>query len=359
MTRAQAWLVGALIALCSIVALAVTRLPSSSSAQSLPAGSAEPQPLRGVTLRGETGLRLLVADQPPFVLDLDSASVTPLAGVGAMTPGQPNVIFPVAGRAGIVASGASDHTLYAVRGRPLSVTPLGSGATATATSDGQAVWVQQRLGDSVRSPCTLREVGLDGVLLRAPRSFPCPFYAPGGALGLVVGRGRRVVDPASGRTVLTTQGRILAVAGRKVVVVGPGEQQLTLRDAATKAKQRLRWPGSTGDIDEATVDPSGRLVVLESGNPSWFGGGQQVLDLWLLDTRTAKLSHVPGMPAFVALKFTSMAWSDDGRLVLLVRTGNGNEVVAVWRPGQKRLALKLVQLPNRSNNGSDSFAPLR
>ncbi len=359
MTRAQAWLVGALIALCSIVALAVARLPSSSSAQSLPAGSAEPQPLRGVTLRGETGLRLLVADQPPFVLDLDSASVTPLAGFGSMTPGRPNVIFPVAGRVGIVVSGASDHTLYAVRGRPLSVTPLGSGTTATATSDGQAVWVQQRLGDSVRSPCTLREVGLDGGLLRAPRSFPCPSYARGGALGLVVGRGRRVVDPASGRTVFTTQGRILASAGSKVVVVGPGEQQLTLRDPATKAKRRLRWPSSVWRLDDPAVDPSGRFVALAWANLSWHGGGQQVLDLWLLDTKTARLSHVPGMPAFVRLKRTNMAWTDDGRLVLLVRTGNGNEVVAVWRPGQAHLALKFVQLPDRSNNGSDSIALLR
>lgn len=346
MSRARTWLVGALIALCSIVALAVARLPSSSSAQSLPAGSAEPQPLRGVTLRGETGLRLLVAARPqsaPFVLDLDTASVTPLAGVRAT--GLPSDVLPIAGHAGIVVSGDSDRTLYAVRGLPVNVTPLGSGTTATATSDGQAVWVQQRRGNSVRSPCTLREVGLDGVLLRAARSFPCPFYAPGGALGLVVGRGRRVVDPASGRTVLTTQGRILAVAGGKVVVVGPGEQQLTLRDAATKAKRRLRWPSSVGAIDEAAVDPSGRLVVLESGNPSWYGGGQQVLDLWLLDTRTAKLTHVPGMPAYVHLKWTNMAWSDDGRLVLLVQTGRGRDVVAVWRPGQNHLALKLVQLP--------------
>jgi hypothetical protein len=62
------------------------------------------------------------------------------------------------------------------------------------------------------------------------------------------------------------------------------------------------------------------------------------------------------MPAVVSLKQTSMAWTDDGRLVLLAESGR-REVVAVWRPGQARLALKTVRLPERAS-GSDSFAPL-
>jgi hypothetical protein len=61
------------------------------------------------------------------------------------------------------------------------------------------------------------------------------------------------------------------------------------------------------------------------------------------------------MPAFVALKFTSMAWTGDGRLVLLgERDGKG--FVGVWRPGRRRLALKSVHLPERA--GSDAFAPV-
>jgi hypothetical protein len=43
--------------------------------------------------------------------------------------------------------------------------------------------------------------------------------------------------------------------------------------------------------------------------------------------------------------------------VLLGESG-GKEVVAIWRPGDKRLRLKTVQLPER-DGGSDSFAPLR
>jgi hypothetical protein len=51
-----------------------------------------------------------------------------------------------------------------------------------------------------------------------------------------------------------------------------------------------------------------------------------------------------------------MAWTADGRLVLLVNDDRGYHV-AVWRPGQARLALRSVGLAGRSG-GSDTFAPL-
>jgi hypothetical protein len=64
------------------------------------------------------------------------------------------------------------------------------------------------------------------------------------------------------------------------------------------------------------------------------------------------------MPAFVALKYTSTSWTDDGRLVLLAQV-DGRDVVAVWRPGESRLALKPLKLPSRESAGSDTFAVLR
>lgn len=82
MKRALIWAVAALITLGSLLALAVIRLPGSAAASSL---SFPPHPLRGITLRGETGLRLLLADQRPSVLDVDTAGVTPLPEVPAMT----------------------------------------------------------------------------------------------------------------------------------------------------------------------------------------------------------------------------------------------------------------------------------
>ncbi len=60
------------------------------------------------------------------------------------------------------------------------------------------------------------------------------------------------------------------------------------------------------------------------------------------------------MPADVTLKFTSMTWTSDGRLVFLAQTADLGDVVAVWRPGQPRIAVRRVKLPKRSG-GSDSF----
>jgi hypothetical protein len=78
-----------------------------------------------------------------------------------------------------------------------------------------------------------------------------------------------------------------------------------------------------------------------------------VTDVWLLDPATRRFRHLPDMPAIVDLKFTSMAWTSDGRLVMLAQSV-GRTVVAVWRPGQKRVAVKPVRLPRR-DGGSDSF----
>jgi hypothetical protein len=55
-----------------------------------------PAPLRGVQLGRETGLRLLVADIPPFVLDVDSGRVTDVRDMPAVQRG----VLWVAGVAG-------------------------------------------------------------------------------------------------------------------------------------------------------------------------------------------------------------------------------------------------------------------
>jgi hypothetical protein len=166
-----------------------------------------------------------------------------------------------------------------------------------------------------------------------------------------------VLDPLTRRTVLKTRWGILAVAGQHVVLAGPG-RHFTLLNAATRAQQRLRWPSILSGGGEPAVDPRGRFVALTFGDPAW-GGSQQALDVWLLETKTGKLTQLPSMPALVALKSTSIAWTHDGQLVLLAEERSGRDVVALWRPGQPRLAVKTVHLPDRSDSGSDSFAPLR
>ena len=60
------------------------------------------------------------------------------------------------------------------------------------------------------------------------------------------------------------------------------------------------------------------------------------------------------MPMLVALKLTSMAWTGDGRLLLLGSFDGVGDALAVWRPGQDRLAVHRLRLP-ADRAGSDSF----
>ena len=294
-------------------------------------------------------LRLLVAAKSPFVLEVGSGAVEPVSGVRPLVRESVSVVA-VAGRAGVVvADGGAGADLYAVGLQGSRAVRLGAGTAAWPSADGDAVWVQTRSA----SRCRLAQVSLDGRRLRAPRPFPCATRSdpPGGSLGLVVNR-TRVVDPQKGRDVLRTRFGILAVAGRKLVLRNAG-LRLTLLDAATGSERPLRWPSALVRMDRPAVDPRGRYVVLAFAEPS---ADPQLLDLWLLDVRTARVTKLPDMPARVALKATSIAWTDDGRLVLLGATAAG-DVVGVWRPGDRRLRLRPVELPDR-DGGSDTFAPL-
>jgi hypothetical protein len=78
--------------------------------------------------------------------------------------------------------------------------------------------------------------------------------------------------------------------------------------------------------------------------------------VFLLDRRSGSLTHVPGFPASIRLKFSSMAWAADGRLVLLVRDEDGARI-GTYRPGDPSVALRRVALP-APTGGSDQFVPI-
>jgi hypothetical protein len=321
------------------------------------AGSSSAGPLRGIPLGRDSNLHLLVADRPPFVLDVDRGRVMPLPE--AATPAAPVVwVTPVAGRGAVVAAESYPRTrLTAVRGTKRRLSALGTGETVWPVADGAAadsVWIESRDG---RSRCTLRLVALDGRTLRARRSLPCSARTsvPVAASPNLVWSPTRVVDPRTGATAMETSLPIVAIAGEELLLDGPGDG-LTLLDARTGAERSLPWPSSHGALDTPAVDLTGRYVALAFANPSRTSPAGQWSDLWLLDTTTGKLTQLPGMPAFVALKATSMAWTRDGRLVLLAESA-GRDLVAVWKPGQPQLAVKIVRLPER-DGGSDTFAIL-
>jgi hypothetical protein len=255
---------------------------------------------------------------------------------------------PVGGRSGVVVAGYRSARVYSVRGRRARLSSLGEGAAVVPAVDGRSVWIK-RFASARR--CTLRRRGVDGAPIGDERPFPCAAtIGAGGELGVIVSR-TRVVDPATRRTVARTRWGAVAAAGRRLLLQGPGPA-LSLLDVRTGRERRFRWPSPLLGLDKVAVDPTGRFVALGFASPA-----PQALDVWLLDARRETLTHAPGMPASVAIKRTGVAWTDDRRLVLL-GVSAGRDVVAVWRPGARRLALKAVRLPPRSGF-SASFAPLR
>ena len=341
----------------SVLLVVVTALVSavaSTAAHDAPAAhAAAPKPLRGVPLTRSTGLKLLVAGDPPFLLDVDSGQVTPVGGLDVH--GSPVLSVFAVGRDAIVwldrrtpAKKSPTAEIYVVHHDGTTATRIASAWGVAPAADGQAVWLTS-FKDAHH--CDLREVALSGRQLRS-RPIPCSTrLIDGGSGGLLV-EGSSIVDPLTSRTLLRTDA-VWAVARHYALTDAGCCRPLTVTDLRSGTRRTLPWPSRIGGTDQAAVQPNGKLVAVDFADPAYQGSGTQVTDAWLLNPATGRLQHLPDMPAAVALKFTSMSWTDDGRLVWLART-EGHDVVAVWRPGQKQIALRRLRLPVR-NSGSDTF----
>jgi hypothetical protein len=321
------------------------------------ASNAEPRPLTGVPLTGPTGLRLLVSANPPLFLDVDTGRVAPVTGLdvrgdpvtSVLAVGEDAVVWLARSGGGTVPAAE----LYVVRHGSTAARRIGTGWDVAPAADGRAIWVKRYR--SARR-CILAELGLDGRLRRAPRALPCTTrLVAAGSVPLLV-RGGTVSDPL-GTRLPATPGRVLTVVEGVVLSSAGLHGPLTLTDLGSGARRRLPWPSeiggpdSQGGTDDAAVH--GSLIALGFADPAYEGDGTQVIDVWLLDPARASFQHVPDLPAAVSLKSTSMSWTSDGRLVMLAESG-GHDVVAVWRPGRERIAVRRVRLPIRSN-GSDTF----
>jgi hypothetical protein len=225
-------------------------------------GPDDPVPLAGVPLKGASGLHVLVANNPPFVLDVDTGRVTPIRAPVAMKRGV-LWVAAVAGLAGVVVAGYPDERIYAVRARGARPIFLGRGRDAVPSGVGNSVWIKTAGG----SACGLRQVGLDGQQIGQDQPFACnETIEPGGSLGLISNR-TRIIDPLTGKTVLTTQYGVLAVAGKSLVLAGPGKA-FTLLDTETGTQRRLAWPSILHGLDEPSADYQGRFVALAFGDPA-------------------------------------------------------------------------------------------
>lgn len=139
----------------------------------LSAGAAADEPVRlqGDPLPAPSGLRLLVADDPPFVLDVDSGRSTRVRGLTELG----NVsVTSVAGISGVVLAGAG---VFAVRGRSARVTSLGAARDVVPAADSRFVWLKTGAGPS----CMLRQVRLGGAPTGVRSRIPCGWLVEPGA----------------------------------------------------------------------------------------------------------------------------------------------------------------------------------
>ena len=319
--------------------------------------------LAGASLTGPTGLELLVSSNPPRLLNIDTGTSRTVAGV----PGDRDRVTWVqpVGRDAVIVSQAvtAAGEVFWLRRDAATATPVGRAFNVVASHDGGGLWLWAQRDDR---RCSLREVGLDGRQRRPARRVGCDTQPMADTdLGLLVpAEGPRpdepltaLVDPDDGRR-LASYPVVHAVAG-DLVLWGTEELDrgpFTLSDRRTGVDRRVRRPSRVGSVGDSLLSPDRRLLAMEFGDPAWEGGPTQLMDVWVLDLRTRRWRQLPGMPLLVALKFTSMAWTGDGRLLLLGSFDGVGDALAVWRPGQDRLAVRRLRLP-ADRAGSDSFVP--
>jgi len=127
-----------------------------------------------------------------------------------------------------------------------------------------------------------------------------------------------------------------------VVYPDPPRGPLELHDLRAGRVTPLNLPTSQGYPSPWPVSPDSRYLPVSFETPEQR---QQVMDLWLLDLSTMAWLHVPSMPAYTALKLTSLSWAPDGRLVLLGEFYESGPLLVTWRPGDPALAVLPYQRP--------------
>jgi hypothetical protein len=228
------------------------------------AAAAVPKPLHGVPLTGPTGLRLLVANDPPFVLDVDTGLVTPVTGLDVR--GNPGLGVRAVGKDAVVwvhrrapAAKVPRADIYVVRHGRTVATRIATGWDVAPAADGRAVWLKS-FTDARQ--CTLGEVGLDGRPRRSPRPVPCSTQLVDTGAGAALVQGSSVVDPLTSWTLLRTGG-VWAIAGRFALTSAEHpftHPVLALADLRDGTRRRLPWPSRIGGTDQAAVQPNGKLI---------------------------------------------------------------------------------------------------
>ena len=322
-------------------------------------------PLPGPPLAGATHLTLAVPENGGrvFLVDLDHQNARAVPGVGGSWPKWQVTLTPYG--SGVLAAvkhsncqmwvtcakgqasfpDTESEFLISRTGsvRRIVTFPLTRHQYTTQAFQSTSTWVQTW---PHTGPCTLRLVPGSRPAVR----IPCGYISPDTGHGLWIGNGNveMLVDPRTGR-VLERQratGALIRLPGDFALesAATPGATPLSLVNLATGARKRLGWPSSLRFGYQVYPAPHGPLVALEFGDPFHPVAGQsvnQAADVWVLNTSTGALTHVPGFPALELLKQSSIAWTATDQLVIAAR-GGGRTVVGVWKPGQSTLPIRAV-----------------
>ncbi len=333
-----------------------------SAGQPARASSSRPRWLAGAPLRKPTHLRLIVWGNTPRVsiVDVDSGRVSLVRGLGlphryslsgpmieSLTPSPGGVLAAVWRQ-----SCGHCYTLTGFRigadgllARRTSSVTIGRHQQSTqAIGSIPGVWVLSR---PLSGRCTLKLMPGS----RAGVAAPCGTLDADTAAGLVIQRGGevRLVDPWTGRVrerIAIGDGGQFDFLGHDMALIGGSSDLLTLVNLSTGARTHLRWPSTFQFGYYVIPDPHAPLVAINFGNPA-DPGPRQASDLWLLNPRTGKFTHVPGYPIFEDLKFSSVAWTPDGRLIVAAQ-GQGHTALALYRPGSAQLQVGRVPRLRRS-----------
>jgi len=305
--------------------------------------ASSPTWLTGSPFQGRTGLRLIVAEGNSTVFDVnvDRDTARVVSGLPSLANAQLNLTSYQGGALAAITRQvcefcAISETDFLVnrngsarRIAAFAVAPAQSHRTVeTAPIIGStALWV---LKWPHRGPCSLR-------LVPSPRptiTVPCGPLGPGNDTMSAIWRRRggadELFDPWTGhvRERLRSIGALDPLHGDLALEAsGPPTDlnELTLVNLATGHGRRLGWPSILHFGDRVLPEPNGPLVAIEFFDPAYAAdpgyASSDASDVWVLDARTGRLTHVPGFPILEYFKTSGLAWTSDDRLVIAAQGG--------------------------------------
>ena len=296
-------------------------------------------------------LRLIWASAPPSIINVDSGEVQRVSAV-VRSSDSALWLTPVPGGAVAAVGGPRSARAFLIRADG-STRFLVRATSVIGAWNAPAAWA---LANRRGRKCTLRLVPGD----RPAVTTPCGSLEADGAAGIVMltDDGEVLVDDLTGRVRAQVRGdesMLMPLHGQLIFELATrlsdGIHRLSLVDLASGRRRALHWPSDLADIDGVVAQPTGPLVAVGFASVASSPQGE---DIFILDTRSGRFTHVPGYPILEDLKRSSVAWATDGRLVLTIGLGN-RMTLGAYRPGDRQVSLRRIEPPPFA--GSDTFVP--